>query len=73
MTKLLEYGGDIFLIMFVAFFVLSIVVGVIQHRKGEELWEAPMPVLAVLAVLWVAFVISIFAWMAISVVSWVVH
>ena len=46
-----DYATYAWMAAFLVFFVLSIVVGIIQHIRKRELWDTPA--LAVLMLLWI--------------------
>ncbi len=53
-SKLFELAGEIWMLIFAASFLSSIVAGVIQTLRGKEIWDTPaLPLLAFLHFAWV--------------------
>jgi hypothetical protein len=53
MHAFFDYANVIWIVAVIAFIPLSSVVGIIQHVRGKELWEAPWPFMMALMELWI--------------------
>ena len=51
MHAFFDYAKVIWIMAVLAFMLLSIVVGIIQHVRKKELWDAPWPLITALVVL----------------------
>lgn len=58
LSMLADFGTGLWMVSGAVFFVLSIVVGIVQHVRKRELWDAPGLALGVLGVCWAVLAVG---------------
>lgn len=55
LSRLFEYAGNAWLLIFAAYVLLCVVVGVVEGWRKKELWESPA--ISQVVILWLAWVL----------------